>query len=181
MSIDKSIDILATEASRKWVERVVVGLGLCPFASQPLLEERVRFACCPGTTMEEILQALMAEVSWLEADEGPQTTLLIIPHGMDSFDDFVDLMAAAEDLLEITEKSESFQLAHFHPDYCFEGADPADLANHTNRSPHPMLHLLRVADVAEAIASHGDTESIPVRNVARMRNLGAEGLARLLA
>ena len=181
MYIDKSIVNIALSRTREWIEQVVVGLNLCPFAAQPLMEERVRFSCCTETEMEGILQHLISELSWMGSEEGPQTTLVVIPSGLESFDRFLDLVGAAEDLLIATGWDSQFQLAHFHPDYCFEGSEPTDLANHTNRSPYPVLHLLRVEDVARAIAAHPDTQGIPERNMAVLRDLGAAGLAELLA
>ena len=168
------------EASRAWVERVVVGLGLCPFASQPLMEERVRFALCESVEPQDVLQALAEEIAWLDAAEGPQTTLLVLARGMTSFDRFLDLVGAAEALVEALDKSQVYQLAHFHPNYCFEGVEPDDAVNLTNRSPFPMLHLLRCTDVAAAIDEHPDTDQIPIRNVERLRVVGLEGVRALL-
>jgi hypothetical protein len=168
------------EDSRRWVERVVVGLGLCPFASQPLMEERVRFALCASGELEAMLQALAEEIAWLDAADGPQTTLLILSEGVSSFDRFLDLVGAAEALVAALGKADVYQLAHFHPDYCFDAVDPDDPGNLTNRSPYPMLHLLRCADVALAIEEHPDTGQIPVRNIATLKAIGLEGVLALL-
>ena len=178
--VDQTPDGSALEACRHWVEKVVVGLGLCPFATAPLQQERVRFALCLATDLEAMLQALAEEVSWLESADGPQTTLLVIPQGVEDFDRFLDLVGAAEAVLAALGKEGGFQLAHFHPAYCFEGRQPEDPENLTNRSPHPVLHLLRWSDVAEAVASYPDPAQIPEQNMARMRALGVEGLRRIL-
>lgn len=175
-----SAEVSAVEACRHWVEKVVVGLGLCPFASAPLQKERIRFALCQETALEGMLQALAEEVSWLEGAEGPQTTLLVIPRGVEDFDGFLDLVGAAEALLTALGKDGVFQLAHFHPQYCFEGRKPDDAENLTNRSPDPVLHLLRWSDVAEAVENHPDPAQIPEQNMARMRELGLAGLRSIL-
>jgi hypothetical protein len=179
--MDKTPAISVLEACRHWVEKVVVGLGLCPFAAVPLQQERVRFALCAETELEGMLQALAEEMAWLESADGPQTTLLVIPRGVEDFDRFLDLVGAAEALLTALGKDGVFQLAHFHPAYCFEGRQPDDPENLTNRSPHPVLHLLCWSDVAEAVTGHPDPAQIPEQNMARMRSLGLEGLRRLLS
>ena len=102
------------------------------------------------------------------------TTLLVFANALQSFDDYLDLLADAQDLLHESGLEGVIQLASFHPDYRFEGEPVDDAANWTNRSPFPMLHLLREASVELAIAEFGDTDAIPERNTARLRSLGAE-------
>jgi len=143
--------------------RVVVGLNLCPFAKTPLEQDRVRFAEARGTSPHELLADLLHECAVLDTS-GLSTSLLVLPEM--PFEDYLDLYAAAEDLVP-----EAYQLASFHPDYVFADAEPDDPANGTNRAPHPVIHLLRRAEVAEAIARHPDTASIPERNAALLRSL----------
>ena len=167
------------ERCRRWVERVVVGLGLCPFAAPVIDGERLRFAVCEHADLASMLHFIVEEIDWLEDLDGPQTTLVIFPSGIDDFERFLDLVAAAEDVIEKVGKSTAFQLAHFHPDYVFAGTEHEEPSNLTNRSPAPMLHLLRCEDVAEAVAQHPDPDGIPQRNIDLMRNLGVEGIRRL--
>jgi len=180
MTLDSVSNLAPLELTRRWVERVVVGLDLCPFAARPLLQERVRFAQSGASDFEGILQAMLDEVAWIESGDGPETTLLVIPDGVADFDRFLDLVAAAEDLLDATGKSAEIQLAHFHPDYCFEDVPADDPGNLTNRSPLPVLHLLRRRDVAQAIEAHPAPEQIPVQNVDRLRRLGLQGVKAVL-
>ena len=105
MTLDSVSNLAPLELTRRWVERVVVGLDLCPFAARPLLQERVRFAQSGASDFEGILQAMLDEVAWIESGDGPETTLLVIPDGVADFDRFLDLVAAAEDLLDATGKS----------------------------------------------------------------------------
>ena len=73
------------------------------------------------------------------------------------------------------------QVAHFHPDFQFEGTDPDDVTNFTNRAPYPVLHLLREDSVERAVASEGgDAEAIVERNLKTLRDLGADGWQALL-
>ncbi len=158
------------EAVEEWVRTFVVRLDLCPFAGGPLRAGRVRFAESAAAEPNDALPELLAELDRL--DEGvADTTLLVLPRHFDDFDDFLDLVAASEDLLEATGRADTYQLASFHPAYRFADAPTDDPANATNRAPFPALHLLRVADVAKAIDQHPDTESIPDRNIALLRRL----------
>ncbi|MFT5685665.1 MAG: hypothetical protein ACI8RZ_006619 [Myxococcota bacterium] len=166
---------------RHWVDRIVVGLELCPFAAVPHRTETIRYASSESTEPHEILADLLHELSLLDEPGSARTTLLVITAALIDFDDYLDLFAAAEDLIERTGHAERFQLVSFHPDYRFEGLSPDDPANHTNRSPSPTIHILRRTDVAQAIASHEDVGSIPEDNIRRLRTLGSESLARLLS
>lgn len=164
----------------RWVDRVVVGLNLCPFAAAPHHEQTIRYAASDAEEPHDILADLLQELTLLVKLNEARTTLLVITRALIDFDDFLDLFAAAEDLIEATGHAARFQLVSFHPDYLFEGLAPEDPANHTNRSPLPAIHILRRADVAQAIASHDNVHSIPDDNIIQLRTLGTEALARLL-
>jgi hypothetical protein len=168
------------EEVRDWINRVVVALNLCPFAKAPLDAGRVRIAASRGQDAPSILADLLHEIALLD-DEDPEadTTLLVITALSLDFDAFVELIDMAEALLSAAGHDGRYQLAHFHPDYVFEDAEPDDPANHTNRAPHPALHILRWDQVAEAVASHPDVAAIPERNQALLRKLGATGIAKL--
>jgi hypothetical protein len=159
---------------RHWVDRVVIGLDLCPFAASPLRAGSVRFVCSRAESPQEILAEVLAEAQGLAAGDAGTTSLLVIPRHAEDFQDFLDLVQASEDLLSQTSLSDQIQLAHFHPDYVFAGAEANDPANATNRAPWPTLHLLRTADVASAIAAHGNVSDIPSRNAELMRRLSRD-------
>ena len=167
----------AVDRVQAWVERIVVGLDLCPFARAPLASGRVRWVECRGDGPEELLAELMVEARTLGEDA--DTTLLVMPDLDDSFDDFVDLIGMAEALLSATGLEGAVQLAHFHPHYVFADTPPDDPANHTNRSPHAVLHLLRWSDVRQAMETHPSVQSIPKRNQALLRGMGADALPAL--
>lgn len=152
------------QAVQAWVREVVVGLNLCPFAAGPLGRGKVGWGSVDVAS--DALTGLLAAVE--EVDAGAwETYVLVLPEC--SFPQLLDLAAAAEDLLEQTGLDQRFQLASFHPHYCFEGAWKDDPANGTNQSPHPALHLLRVEDVSRAVDSHPDIASVPERNMALLR------------
>lgn len=153
------------DAVEAWVRGFVVKHDLCPFAAGPLRAGRVRFAL----SGDDPLESLLDEVERIQA--GVADTTLLVLGGFADFEEFLDLVAAADELLEATGLESSIQLASFHPDYRFAGVPADDPANATNRAPHPVLHLLRVDDVSRAVDAHPDPDGIPDRNVALLRKL----------
>jgi len=158
-----------------WLNNVVVGLDLCPFAAAPLASGMVGFTVSQAEDDLEILAELLGELDRID-DDLSATRLLIIPHFDKGFLAFCDLLAAAEDLLVAFERSSEYQLVSFHPDYLFAGTTPDDPGNYTNRSPHPMIHILRTQDVTAAVASHHDVAGIPQRNVAILTEMGVSNI-----
>lgn len=161
----------AIEDTRRWVEDFVVRHELCPFAAGPLKAGAVRFVVCEAAAPGLILDALLAELERLDPAASPATTLLVLPQGPADFEDFLDLLAAGEALLEDCGYAGRLQLAAFHPAWVFAEADPEDPANAVNRAPHPTLHVLRWEDVRRAVDHHPDTAAIPTRNAALLRSL----------
>ena len=168
-------------ATKQWVETVVVGLNLCPFARRPLLDGRVRFTVTDAETEAELLEALHSELSLLTEDPTVETTLLIHPKTLSDFYDFNDFLSIADDLVLDLALQGVVQIASFHPDYQFEGTAPDYIQNDTNRSPSPMLHLLREDSLARAIEAYPDVAQIPARNVALMQSMGRSEVQALLA
>lgn len=168
-------------ATRTWLERAVIGLNLCPFAKAVHLGERIRYAVSVADTPDELRADLVDELQTLaEADPGEiETTLLIHPRVFDDFLDYNDFLEVADDTLEELDLVGEIQVASFHPRYQFAGTEPDDIENYTNRSPYPMLHLLRESSVDAAVAAFPDTEQIYERNIETMRSLGHEGWRRL--
>lgn len=169
------------ENTRQWVESVVVGLNFCPFAKRELRRDAVRFTVNGSGDMADALEQLIAECGFLDAHPDTETTLLILPEGYPEFLDYLDLAGLAEDLLAEQGYEGIYQVASFHPDYCFADAEPDDAANYTNRSPYPMLHLLREASLDTAIDNYPDIDSIPDNNMKKARALGAGYFRDLLS
>ena len=165
----KSGDIVSDKqvvsAVRKWVETLVVGMNLCPFAKRELVKNRVRFVTTEATTEEQLLLDLQAELELLNADPAIETTLLIHPDVLQDFYDFNDFLGFADSLLLEMKLEGIYQIASFHPDYQFGGTEPADAENYTNRSPYPVLHLLREESLERAIADYPNVDDIPQRNI----------------
>src|SRR5690554_653489 len=167
--------------TRKWVEDVVVGYNLCPFAGRELSKGSVRFAVTEAKTEEELLQALHAELQLLEDEPDVETTLLIHPAVLQDFALYNGFLDVAGSLLAYLNIEGIYQIASFHPSYQFEGTQPDAAENYTNRSPYPMLHLLREASVEAAIEGHPNIHEIPQRNIELMEKLGKEKMQSVLA
>ena len=168
------------EPVRRWVETIVVDLNLCPFAKRELVKNRVRFAVTQAITEEQLLSALQSELELLSTEPAIETTLLIHPDVLHDFYDYNQFLSYAEGLLLQMKLEGVFQIASFHPDYQFAGTDSADAENYTNRSPYPMLHLIREESLERAIAAYPDVDKIPLRNTELMSILGEDKLQRLL-
>lgn len=161
------------------MESFVVEQNLCPFAKRELVNGRVRFAVTPATTEEELLLALHDELQILNADASVETTLLIHPGVLQGFGDYNQFLSAAEELLVQLELEGTYQIASFHPDYQFAGTDPDDAENYSNRSPYPLLHVLREESVERAIGEYPDIDQIPERNIEQLNRLGKSKLQAL--
>ena len=167
--------------TRRWLERAVIGLNLCPFAKAPHVKGQIHFAVCSSGGRPELLAALRDELQALAAAD-PQvreTTLLIVPDLFADFLDFNDLLDDAEALLDELGLEGVLQIAPFHPRFRFEGTEADDITNATNRSPWPTLHLLREASVDRAVEAFPDAEAIFEANMDTLEKLGPAGWTAL--
>jgi hypothetical protein len=168
-------------ATRRWLEKSVIGLNLCPFADSVYRAGRVRFCVSEQRTAAGLLQELHAELLALNAaaPEQCETTLLIHPWVLTDFIEYNDFLEVCEATIVELGLEGELQVASFHPRYQFAGTQAQDIENYTNRSPYPTLHLLREASVERAIAAVPDTDGIYLRNIRTLRELGHEGWRRL--
>lgn len=165
---------------RGWLDRAVVGMGLCPWARGPLEAGAVRVAVSQATTLDALLEDLAVEASRLvQADPAVlETTLLAHPWVLDDFLDQNDALDLVEALFEDLGLDGVVQVVPFHPDFRFADAPADDAGNHVNRSPWPLLHLLREASVAR-VAGSPEAELLPARNAELLRSLTPRALAAL--
>ena len=176
--IDKQ-DVI--DATRRWLDDVVIGYNFCPFARFVRDAGSTRYRVCSDNE-EEALRVLASECFYLNDNPDTATTLIMLTSpAVAEFDDFLDVLDAANGLLQRLELEGVYQLASFHPDYQFEGTSAADAGNYTNRSPYPTLHLIREADIERALADYANPEQIYETNIATAKELGTEQLARKLA
>ncbi|MCF8006581.1 MAG: DUF1415 domain-containing protein [Methylovulum sp.] len=168
------------DATQQWLMRVVIGHNLCPFAKREVDLHRIRFYVDEHLNLADCLATCVEEWQYLDANETCETTLLCYAHAFSDFNDYLDFFYMAECLLADEGYEGMYQLASFHPDYCFNDAPADDPANYTNRSPYPMVHILREHSLTKAIDQHPNAEEIPERNIALTRQLGLEAMQQLL-
>lgn len=167
----------AVAQTRRWVEDVVVGHNFCPFAKPSL--DQTHYELLQGGT-EQRMQQLLDCCFRLRENAEIETALLVAAQDLDDFDDYLDELSLAEELMESMGLDGEFQLASFHPDYCFAETSPEAAENYSNRSPYPVFHLLRESSLSRALAEVGSPEKIPRRNQKYAQELGAETLAEML-
>ena len=165
---------------RQWVETVVVGLNLCPVAKRELVKNRVRFVVTEATKEAQLLATLEDELELLSNEASVETTLLIHPGVLQDFYAYNQFLNSADALLQQMKLEGVYQIASFHPDYQFGGTEQDDVENYTNRSPYPMLHLIREESIERAIASYPDVDNIPEQNRKLMESLGKIKMKELL-
>ena len=168
------------QATQKWVETIVVGMNLCPFAKREIVKDRVRYTISESTLQEQLLMDLKTELELLDTDTSIETTLLIHPSILQDFYDYNDFLELADSLLVDMELDGIYQIASFHPNYQFGGTEFDAAENYTNRSPYQMLHLIREASLERVIGSYPDMDEIPDRNIKLMNDMGANRLKEML-
>lgn len=164
-----------------WLNNVVIGLNLCPFSGKPTRENRVRFFISNATDDEMLLHNLQQEMELLDKKTASEieTTLVIIPNHLRDFFAYNQFLHWTQQLLKRNGWIGVYQLATFHPHYCFAHAQPDDAENLTNRAPHPILHIIREASLEKALEYYADADKIPDTNKTRVEGLTAEEVERL--
>lgn len=162
------------EPVKQWLADVVIGFNFCPFARREFESGRVRYRVVDGAKIKSAIAALLEELHHLDAHEEVETTLLIFAGGWQDFYGYLNLLDLAQHSLQDVGYEGAFQLASFHPEYVFEGEAYDDASNYTNRSPFPMIHIIREASIERAVASHSNIDEIPERNQRIAREKGAE-------
>ena len=174
MSLPGSDHELILARSLAWLEHAVIGLNFCPFAKAVHVKKKICWTVSVETDADTLLADL--RVALLELARAPtetmETTLLIHPYALNDFADYNDFLALADALIVELALEGVLQIASFHPDYCFADARPEDLSNATNRSPYPMLHLLREDSISNAVQIYADSDTIEARNQATLARLG---------
>ena len=163
-----------------WLNDTVIGLNLCPFAKSVRDANTIKFLVTNATTDLELITELEQQLNELVDKGSIETCLLIHPNVLVDFDDYNQFLDNADSLLDVMKLKGVIQIASFHPDYLFAGTTGKSPENFTNRSPFPMLHLLRESSVQAAIESHADINNVPITNIECMNSLGYEALSSKL-
>ena len=167
--------------TQAWLEKAVIGLNLCPFAKAVYVKQQIRYVVSQATDTDALLTELKTELQFLQDSDPAEvdTTLLILPEVLNDFLDYNDFLDTADEAIEDLELDGEIQIASFHPDYQFAGTNADDIENYTNRSPYPILHLLREASIERAVEAFPEAEEIYEKNMETLRKLGLQGWANL--
>lgn len=166
---------------KRWLDEIVVGLNFCPFAGKPYRNKQIRFVISEARNTESLLLDLQDELTLLDqkSPEEIETTLLIIPKMLSDFQDYNQFLDYADQLLIEYEWEGIFQIASFHPNYCFANTEPDSVENLTNRSPYPILHILRENSIERAIEGIAAPNEIYERNIRTINDLSSEKIKTL--
>ena len=180
MSFSPDADTVIAD-TRRWLERAVIGLNLCPFAKAPHVKGQVHYAVSPAADESTLLENLRAELTALaQAEPGVrETSLLMAPRLWPDFLDMHFFLPRADALLAELDLQGTLQIAPFHPRFQFAGTDEDDITNATNRAPYPTLHLIREASIDRAVAAFPEAAAIYDTNIATLERLGPAGWAAL--
>jgi hypothetical protein len=181
MQPDSLTDESIIAATTTWLERAVIGLNLCPFAKAVHVKKQIRYVVCRAEAPHALLDTLVRELQFLaEADPAvTDTTLLIHPFVFEDFLEYNDFLDVFDSAIADLGLEGELQIASLHPRYQFANTDTDDITNYTNRSPYPMLHLLREESVDRAVAAFPEAEKIFEKNIQTMRDLGKQGWEKL--
>ncbi len=170
------------EETKHWISSFVVKLNLCPFASYPLQNDQIRYVVYDGEDLAALVDLLDQELTLLQSSDPTaiETTLIIHPKVLNDFYDYIDFLDLANQRIFVLELEGELQIASFHPDYQFGGTDKDDVTNYTNRSPYPMLHLLREESIELALEHYEAPHEIPENNIAMMNKLGRAEILKML-
>lgn len=175
-----------------WISHFIIQHNICPFAKRAFDDNdsgRIHYEVVISDKPENQLQELIYSCEQLDRENdldssghtnSIETSLLILPNGLSDFDDYLDFLELANDLMYQQGYEGIYQLASFHPDYCFDGVDTDDASNYTNRSPYPMLHLIREESLEKVLSQYPNPENIPARNIEHTREMGGKSLKLLL-
>ena len=170
MTVKETKPVLAT---KQWLEEVIIGLNFCPFAKKEFVNNTI---CYHESTAEQVkiaLHELIEQCRYLQNHDELETTLIIYGEGFRSFERYLDLVDYGNDLIVDSGFEGVFQLASMHPEYCFDGEDYDDASNFTNRSPYPIIHIIREASMARVLSVYNEPEKIPENNIILANEKGA--------
>ncbi len=169
------------QKTQKWLEEIVIGLNLCPFAKSVHIKKQIGYFVSNAKDTDVLRQDLINELQKFSETDPLliDTSLLIHPKVLNDFLDYNDFLSVVDSVVNELNLEGVVQVASFHPEYQFAGTGVDDVENYTNRSPYPMLHLLREDSLSRAIDSYPDVEGIPERNIQTLRSLSPERLRKL--
>ncbi|MGJ8692353.1 MAG: DUF1415 domain-containing protein [Thalassotalea sp.] len=169
--LDENIVIKQT---KQWLNDIIIELNFCPFAKKEFINNTIHYFVSDERQIDKTLDLMIKQVEFLVNNPSIETALIIFNQGYSDFEQYLDLLDFSNQLLSDCGYEGQFQIASFHPEYCFEGEAPEDAANFTNRSPYPMLHLLREVSLEKVLAIYPSPEAIPENNIELARSKGSD-------
>lgn len=173
------LDNIAVKSVIRWFEKAVLGLNLCPFAARPYQSNSIVFEISKANNDEHCLIDLYLNLQRLDQQADVETIVLICPYHLNCFEHYNQFLSLAENLLEREGWQGIYQIASFHPDYQFDGTAPEDRSNWTNRSPYPILHLLREASISRVANSGINIDAIPEQNISKLNELSDQQMKQI--
>lgn len=167
-------------ATKQWLDEVIIGLNICPFAKKEFVNNTIHYHLSESGQVKIALHELIEQCNYLQQHDELETTLIIYDSGFRHFDRYLDLLDLANDLLIASGFEGIFQLASMHPEYCFEDADFDDASNFTNRSPYPLIHIIREASMEKVLSVYKEPEKIPENNIVLAEQKGSEYFKEVL-
>jgi uncharacterized protein len=169
------------EQTNNWIKSIVIDCNFCPFAAKALFNKSVGYVVKSNVNLHESIDALKVELENLDDNTDIETSFIIFENDFTDFDDYLNLVKKAEQLIDSENYDGIYQIASFHPNYCFEGSNENDAANFTNRSIYPMLHILREESLTKALSLFPNPEEIPHKNIDFARQKGLQYMQLLRA
>lgn len=160
--------------TKNWINKVVIDCNFCPFAARAVLKKTIHYSVQKDISEKESIEVFKNEIEYLNTHLDLETSFIIFENDFIEFDDYLSLVEKVEKWLTKNKYDGIYQVASFHPDYCFEGSDELDPANYTNRSIYPMLHLIREESISKVLEFFPNPETIPVTNINFARKKGLE-------
>ena len=169
------------DATKQWLDEVIIGLNFCPFAKKEFVNNTICYHLSNIEQVKPALSELIEQCHYLQQHDDIETTLIIYSEGFRGFERYLDLVDYANDLLIDSGFEGIFQLASMHPEYCFADDDFDEASNFTNRSPYPMLHIIREASMAKVLSLYKEPEKIPENNMALAEQKGSDYFQSILS
>ncbi len=160
------------DATKRWLFDIVIGLNFCPFAKKEWLNNTIDYCVDDATAITAAIDHLLTQCDNMASNNQIETSLMMYSKGFSDFDEYLDLLDLAQQYLTNAGFEGVFQLASFHPNYCFDGLTDDDVENYTNRSPYPMLHIIREKSMAKVLSVYKNPEQIPEDNMAIAKDKG---------
>jgi len=176
----ENINHPAVIKTKQWLEQIIIGLNFCPFAKKEFVNNTICYHICAQARLEKTLEEFAEQLTVLAEKPEVETSLFICSLGFRDFEDYLDLVDYANELLVDLGYEGIFQIASMHPEYVFEGEEPDDAANYTNRSPLPLLHIIREASMSKVLSVYNEPEMIPENNIELAREKGAKYFQQIL-